>query len=174
MTTPSRESRKQAQKYRTTKLAPIFGFSPEEIRRIKLTAHLSLTDLAEGRGDGMKYGDVLSRILLGRELAFQFFSIEAAEYLHKAMNAVVNIYYECVKKDEWSISHDQRQELGDAIAMVDDMHEHLSRKEYFKVQDWVLAKSSMETVLASDLPWELYLEWRETTDKKHGKLNVKK
>lgn len=160
--------KKYVQKYSSTQLGPIFGFGDDELYKLKLVAHMQLTALAEGNGSPQAFGELLSRLVLGRELAIYYFTPEVAERIHFAVNKMVEAFYrgDDVQDKKYEITAEERAIIGDRLGIIDDLHAHLSRKEYHKIQQYCQATMTLDEILASDLPWELYVEWREDRAKK--------
>jgi hypothetical protein len=153
---PKKRDKKYVMKAGRKALSPAFGFLPDELNRLKLSGHVALNDLVEHRGNNQGFAELIARVITGRELAIMYFTEELAELHHSALNKLLAVYRRSNATQIWDITEDERQSTNESLSYIDDMHSHISRKEYFSVREYVVAALAVTELMNSQQSWDDY------------------
>lgn len=130
-------NKKYQQKYKKNTLSPIFGFSDDEDRRLKMLPHLAIGSLAvadAGGNDAMAdWTTVLVRIVSGREMAMRHFSTEVAVLMQARISTLVDMFVRFDTTTKWDITESELTDINYALNIVDDMQSSIRRKDYHVV-----------------------------------------
>lgn len=161
-------NKRYVQRYSKTNLSPMFAFSENEVYQIKLPARVALNALRDGTGTMDHWIEMVARLTAGRELAINYFTDEAGEHIHSAVLSATDMFQDYEKNHVFAVTPEQSQLIEECLDIVDDMHEHLTRRDYHRVFNDVLIMK-VENIVQMRLPWDEYLVQRANMLKSKGR-----
>jgi hypothetical protein len=137
----SKIKRKRDKKYNgeLAGILPItIRFSSDDARHLKMEPHTALEQMAEGLGDGDSFNTILLRLNTGKILAERIFNDDAVLVMCAGLVAMIEVNARHCRMEKWGISPDEREAVGEALVLADDIQDGTTRREQLKAMKYVV------------------------------------